>query len=427
MALNVNRNVLDPFYRYKMPRLLAKVEGKGNGIKTVIANMTEIAKALERPPTYPTKYFGCELGAQTQFDLKNERYIVNGEHDAGRLQEILDGFIKKFVLCSACDNPETTLTVQKNKGVIHSKCKACGNAAIIDPKHKLSTFILKNPPKEQKDEAGKKENGNGVIVESAPTDEAVIDNNSGSASDDADDWAEPVDAVDCQQAVRGQMAKLTMNADLDKPEDQRLDMMERFFVKAKKENMLQDPKLLLLEAERLDLKSKAPLLLCNLLFDRQILEQLKQYRNLFIRFTHNDNKAQRHFLGGIELLIDSNWDTMLARTAHIIKAIYDQDICTEESIISWGKKPSSKYVKKERAKEILAKAAPVIEWLQNASEESGDEEDNDVEFDDRARRVGTVEVSSNTNGISAPMKTAAAPTMTNGKADHGDELDIDDI
>ena len=71
MALNVNRAVADPFYRYKMPKLSAKVEGKGNGIKTVISNMSEIAKALERPPMYPTKYFGCELGAQTNFDAKN--------------------------------------------------------------------------------------------------------------------------------------------------------------------------------------------------------------------------------------------------------------------------------------------------------------------------------------------------------------------
>ena len=56
----------------------------------------------------PCKYFGCELGAQVQFD-KNERYIVNGSHDAGKLQDLLDGFIRKFVLCQACDNPETKL------------------------------------------------------------------------------------------------------------------------------------------------------------------------------------------------------------------------------------------------------------------------------------------------------------------------------
>lgn len=69
-TLNVNRNVTDVFYRYKMPRINAKVEGKGNGIKTVIVNMMEVAKAIGRPPTYPTKYFGCELGAQTQYDYK---------------------------------------------------------------------------------------------------------------------------------------------------------------------------------------------------------------------------------------------------------------------------------------------------------------------------------------------------------------------
>lgn len=49
-SVNVNRNLSDQFYRYKMPKLIAKVEGKGNGIKTVIVNMVEIAKALNRPP-----------------------------------------------------------------------------------------------------------------------------------------------------------------------------------------------------------------------------------------------------------------------------------------------------------------------------------------------------------------------------------------
>ena len=57
----------------------------------------------------PTKFFGCELGAQTQFDSKNDRYIVNGSHTGEKLQTLLDGFIKKFVLCPECSNPETNL------------------------------------------------------------------------------------------------------------------------------------------------------------------------------------------------------------------------------------------------------------------------------------------------------------------------------
>lgn len=49
-SVNINRTVDDIYYRYKMPKLVAKVEGKGNGIKTVIVNMVDIAKSLNRPP-----------------------------------------------------------------------------------------------------------------------------------------------------------------------------------------------------------------------------------------------------------------------------------------------------------------------------------------------------------------------------------------
>ena len=40
----------DPFYRYKMEPLLSKIEGKGNGIKTVIVNLSSVAQSLSRPP-----------------------------------------------------------------------------------------------------------------------------------------------------------------------------------------------------------------------------------------------------------------------------------------------------------------------------------------------------------------------------------------
>jgi translation initiation factor 5 len=94
----------------------------------------------------PTKYFGCELGAQTQFDFKNDRFIVNGSHDATKLQDLLDGFIRKFVLCPECDNPETILTVNQKKGTINQACKACGYHGPLEFNHKLNTFIIKNPP-----------------------------------------------------------------------------------------------------------------------------------------------------------------------------------------------------------------------------------------------------------------------------------------
>ena len=42
--VNINRSH-DPFYRYKMPKIITKVEGNGNGIKTVIPNLSDIAKA----------------------------------------------------------------------------------------------------------------------------------------------------------------------------------------------------------------------------------------------------------------------------------------------------------------------------------------------------------------------------------------------
>lgn len=76
----------------------------------------------------PTKFFGCELGAQTTFDHKHDRYIVNGSHEAEKLQDLLDTFIKKFVLCPECENPETVFSVHAKNQTINQSCRACGYA-----------------------------------------------------------------------------------------------------------------------------------------------------------------------------------------------------------------------------------------------------------------------------------------------------------
>uniref|UniRef100_A0AC34FHN5 Eukaryotic translation initiation factor 5 n=1 Tax=Panagrolaimus sp. ES5 TaxID=591445 RepID=A0AC34FHN5_9BILA len=418
MALNVNRSVIDPFYRYKMPRLQAKVEGKGNGIKTVIANMTDIAKALGRPPTYPTKFFGCELGAQTNVDNKNERYIVNGEHDANKLQDLLDIFIKKFVLCPACDNPETVFTVKRQ--VINSKCKACGHAYVIDPKHKLSTFIIKNPPpSSDNEESEKKQNGGSPVEDKNGFD---FKENLDNADDLDDDWAEPEDGE--AEKLTAHIGKLVIDKDLDKSVDERLDMLHQFFVKAKKDNTIQDSKKLLNEAERLELKNKAPLLLADVLFDTDVLNQIETHKILLYRFLKDDSKAQRHFLGGIEQLIEKNKSQLLRCAPHIVKKLYDEDLVEEEVLLAWG----AKVRKLVKPFQIITRCQPVLKWLEEAeedSEEESDDDDDDVEvaFDERSREIGTISTEQpKTNGIHKPVEAKAVKVE-----EEGDEIDIDDI
>ena len=54
-------SVEDPAYRYKMPRLQAKVEGRGNGIKTVLVNVIDLGLALNRDSPEITKFFGSSF------------------------------------------------------------------------------------------------------------------------------------------------------------------------------------------------------------------------------------------------------------------------------------------------------------------------------------------------------------------------------
>ena len=57
-------------------------------------------------------------------------------------------------MCEKCENPETVLKVLPKRGIINSSCKACGHNFVVDMRHKLSTFILRNPPEQDLDKAG---------------------------------------------------------------------------------------------------------------------------------------------------------------------------------------------------------------------------------------------------------------------------------
>ncbi|KAI8087988.1 domain found in IF2B/IF5-domain-containing protein [Gilbertella persicaria] len=401
-AINVRRDVQDSFYRYKMPRLTAKVEGKGNGIKTVITNMAEIARALSRPPSYPTKYFGCELGAQVKCDDKNERYIVNGDHDAAKLQNTLDGFINKFVLCQSCKNPETDIIIKNDE--ILMDCKACGARNGADMRHKLSAFIVKNPPavasknvRKQRKAATAQANNTGEDADHANN---AADNDGNGSDDDIisqriqkqaaglnmesklalEDWSEDTS----EAAVAQRMKELSVKgsgafAGDDEDEDAGENKYESFGVWLLENKGNHSDAEVLEKAEELGVlgKYKACQVLIQGLFDENIVSQIPKRAKLLQKFVI-DEKSQKATLGGIERLVGMDYkDSLLKKVPTILMKVYDLDIIEDEVFLKWGEKPSKRYVDRDVSKEIKKAAAPFLEWLENASEEESSEEESD--------------------------------------------------
>lgn len=164
--------------------------------------------------------------------------------------------------------------------------------------------------------------------------------------DDQTQWAVDVS----EDAARARMLDLTDGAknmtisdDLEKSEKERMDLIYNM-VKAKRDcdqlENVQCQKEILNEAERLEIKSKVPLVLAELLFDNNILAQVKKHRVLFLRFTVEDKKAQRYLIGGIEQIIALHRDQLMNKVPVLLKLFYDMDILGEAAIIDWSDKVS---------------------------------------------------------------------------------------
>ena len=403
--LNILKDSKDPHYRYKMPKLTAKVEGSGNGIKTVITNMSAIAKALGRPPSYPTKYFGCELGAQ--ITTHNDSYVVNGSHDPDKLLELLYGFIRKFVLCSKCTNPETILSVSGQ--TIRQKCIACGFDTTI-PKvvHKLTTYIIKYPPdgsnpapaKSGKSKKSSKKNGNGDKNGSnSPTNGTNGDSGNDLNGNNDDDEFDDFDVNELTTtAYRERQQQLCDGLPSGTTKLNSKDSANLFYklVKEKKEaHQLADinvHKELYEEAKLLDFKDKSTLILSELLFTENILDEIKKYKMLFLRFCQGNPKAQKYLLGGYEKIVgDVYKDKLFNNAMRILKQLYDEDLIEEEAIIEWSLKESKKYVSKEMSRKLHEKAAPFIKWLKEAEVEDEDESEEE-------KKPVAVQAKNETNG-----------------------------
>jgi translation initiation factor 5 len=421
--INIRRDVTDPFYRYKMERLQSKIEGKGNGIKTVIVNLSSVAQSLARPPAYVIKYFGFELGAQTNVNPTDDRWIINGAHDAAKLQDYLDGFISKFVLCKKCKNPETDVIVKD--GHITLDCKACGQRSDVDLRLKLSSFILKNQPKKgKKDKSTKKAERRArkeAEANAADGDSPVNGSPGDSASDNADENGDLEIAAGSDDELT---RKIKEDAEkLDDAEDVKevqwsVDTSEEA-VRARAQNLPDDLKRSLvieddeegeggnsaydvfgkwildtaaekggvdkvdsvdiyLKAQELGLEKKhrALTVLAQTVFDKNIVKQITDRAGILKKMTTSE-RHEKALLGGTERFVGQQQPELISKVSQILHAYYDNEIISAETLIAWGSKASKKHVDIKTSKAVRKAAQPFLTALAEAeSDEEEDDEDD---------------------------------------------------
>ncbi|KAK9473411.1 domain found in IF2B/IF5-domain-containing protein [Dipodascopsis tothii] len=394
-SINICRDNTDPFYRYKMPAIISKIEGRGNGIKTAVVNNSDVARALARPPMYVTKFFGLELGAQTSCNEATDRYMVNGSHDSSKLQDLLDVFIQKFVLCKACKNPETDIVVTKDQ-MLFRDCKACGKRSPIDIAHKLSGVILKNPPtqggkktgsskkaskRERRknadadDEDGSDEVGSDdEFTKRINAEASALPQASALAAEDDDNWA--IDTSEEAVAARVREVESQVNSLVLGDEDEGDDAYSQLGNWILEQDPKPDNIEVFKKIKELGIENKHRTLqvLAQTLFDSDILKQIDGRAPMLKKLMATENH-EKAFLGGTERFVGLEHPELVAAVPKILHKYYNLDLVEEDVIVKWGSRASKKYVDKETSKKVRKAAQPFLTWLEEAEEDSDESDD----------------------------------------------------
>ncbi|XP_076888276.1 eukaryotic translation initiation factor 5-like [Bidens hawaiensis] len=416
----------DAFYRYKMPKMITKIEGRGNGIKTNIVNMVDVAKALARPASYTTKYFGCELGAQSKFDEKTGVSLVNGSHDTAKLAGLLENFIKKYVQCYGCGNPETEILITKTQ-CVQLKCAACGFVSDVDMRDKLTSFILKNPPeqkknskdkkalrraekerlkegeaadkalkklsqtkdvKKSKDKTSTKKKGNGSDEDHiSPTVSQAGDKDNGSDDDDDIQWQTDTSAAAAQKRIQEQLSAVTADMVMLTTEEPEKKVVK----KAAEENSngsVKKKSLVDVVKEYLKAGVGPKEILASLSGSRQenasaLFEGLldgvekgfakhlvKKKSYLAAVVVDGEEESQMLLLRAVEDFCGKSNPNAVKEVALVLKALYDVDIIEEEFVVRWYEEGTSGV---NKSSQIWKNAKPFVDWLQSAESESEEE------------------------------------------------------
>jgi len=299
---------------------------------------------------------------------KQGRHIVNGAHEARKLADILDSFIKKFVLCSACGNPETDIVLKKSKRGkeldVYLSCKACGKVALADNIHKLASYIGKNPPPgaltpSKKD--GKKDKDGKSSKKKGSSDEE-----DGHGDDEISGDLDEITTGIVDLGTKEPASQAPANG---QPQEDPAETLAKFLSSA---DRTADE--IAFEASKLDLgQDLAAAVMVQVLLETNLVTQFKKHKDLFKAFAKGE-KEQKGILGGLERLVSVTQPDLLPKSSQIFKLFYDNDILEEEVIFAWYDKPTKKFTSdKNLAIKVRENTKTLIDWLKEAEEESEEE------------------------------------------------------
>ena len=109
--------------RLELPRLFVTTVG----MRTIISNFKDIAKALDRDPQHILKFLTREMATAATFH--ESRAIFQGKFRVDSFERLLQRYMESFVICPVCKRPDTNIV--KEKRLTFLVCNACGARSSI--------------------------------------------------------------------------------------------------------------------------------------------------------------------------------------------------------------------------------------------------------------------------------------------------------
>jgi len=99
-----------------------KVKGHHEGTRTIVTNFGQVVTCLRRSADHVMKFLNKELASSSE--LKGDRLILSRKLPSKEINEKIEKYVNRFVLCPKCKKPDTELDNDKGKAFL--RCLACG-------------------------------------------------------------------------------------------------------------------------------------------------------------------------------------------------------------------------------------------------------------------------------------------------------------